>query len=108
MNKQLVLDSRDLCDIDLLLNGSFEPVSTYMGELDYHSVLSDMRLTNGKIFPLPITLSTNTNVEVGETITLVDKHNYPIASLKISEVYSPDIEKECNAIYGCVDDNHPI
>ena len=107
MNKQLVLDSRDLCDIDLLLNGSFEPVSSYMGSDDYHSVLSDMRLANGKIFPLPITLSTELDISVGETVTLVDVHNYPIATLNVSEVYSPDIEKECNAIYGCVDDNHP-
>ena len=106
-NKQLVIDSRDLCDIDLLLNGSFDPVSTYMGSADYHSVLSDMRLVTGDIFPLPITLSTDMDISVGETVTLVDKYNYPIASLDVGEVYSPDIEKECTAIYGCADDNHP-
>lgn len=83
MNKQLVLDSRDLCDIDLLLNGSFDPVNSYMGEADYHSVLTDMRLTNGKVFPLPITLSTSMDIVIGETITLVDKHNYPIIRIKL-------------------------
>ena len=52
----IVLDSRQLCDLDLLLNGSFAPVHTFMNEKDYHSVLENMHLTSGELFPLPITL----------------------------------------------------
>ena len=105
--KNIVLDSREICDLDLLLNGSFSPVYTFMNENDYHSVLENMRLTNGKLFPMPITLCSTSNISVGDTVHLVDEHNYPIASLEVDEVYSPDVEKECNSIYGCCDDNHP-
>ena len=93
--KNIILDSREICDLDLLLNGSFSPVYTFMNENDYHSVLENMRLTNGKLFPMPITLCSTSNISVGDTVHLVDEHNYPIASLEVDEVYSPDVEKEC-------------
>ena len=66
-----------------------------------------MHLTSGELFPLPITLCSSGNVSVGDTVQLVDEHNYPIASLEVNEVYRPDVEKECNSVYGCCDDNHP-
>jgi sulfate adenylyltransferase len=103
----IILDPRQLCDLDLLLNGSFAPVHTFMNEKDYHSVLENMHLTSGEVFPLPITLCTNNDIDIGSTLNLVDEHNYPIAYLEVNEVYSPDVEKECNSVYGCCDDNHP-
>ena len=107
---QYQLSEREVCDVDLLLNGAFEPVSTYMTEEQYHSVLDNMSLDGKNIFPLPITLSINNGhpcCKLGETIILTDNYNYPLASLKINEIYNPDVDKECNSIYGCCDDNHP-
>ena len=105
--QSITLDSRQLCDLDLLLNGSFHPVNSFMNSKDYHSVLENMHLSNGALFPLPIILSTDLPINLQDKIQLVDKYNYPIASLLIEDIYSPDVEKECNAIYGCCDDNHP-
>ena len=103
----IIIDSRELCDLDLLLNGSFNPVNTFMNEKEYHSVLENVRLTTGEVFPMPIVLSTQKNFHIGDNVILVDQYNYPIASLDITEIYDPDVEKECNAIFGCCDDNHP-
>ena len=105
--KTIVLTPRQICDLELLLNGAFAPVGSYMGELDYHSVLDNLRLTSGEVFPLPVTLSVDEEVRAGESIKLVDQCNYPLASLIVKEAYRPDVEKECTAVYGCCDDNHP-
>ena len=55
-----------------------------MNEKDYHSVLENIRLTTGEVFPMPIVLSTEKNFNKGDLIILVDKYNYPIASLNIT------------------------
>lgn len=50
------LSPRSLCDIELLAVGAFSPLDRFMGEADYSSVLQNMRLSNGTLFPIPITL----------------------------------------------------
>ena len=50
------LNMRQLCDIEMLLNGAFSPLEGFLGEADYRRVLSDMRLTSGVLWPMPITL----------------------------------------------------
>ena len=53
---QLRLNQRHLCDIELILNGAFTPLDGFMEKADYESVCENMRLTNGVLFPMPITL----------------------------------------------------
>jgi sulfate adenylyltransferase len=52
----LRLNARQLCDIELLLNGAFSPLDGFMTRADYDSVVVNMRLADGTLFPLPITL----------------------------------------------------
>ena len=54
--RSLDLSQRQLCDLELLLSGGFSPLQTFMGEADYKQVLSNMRLTDGTLWPIPITL----------------------------------------------------
>lgn len=53
---QLRLNQRHLCDIELILNGAFTPLDGFMEKADYESVCENMRLKNGVLFPMPITL----------------------------------------------------
>ena len=50
------LTERQLCDLELILNGAFSPLEGFLGKDDYESVLRDMRLKSGVIWPMPITL----------------------------------------------------
>ncbi len=65
------LNMRQLCDIEMLLNGAFSPLEGFLGEADYQRVLSDMRLTSGVLWPMPITLDVTEKfaekLKVGDT-----------------------------------------
>src|SRR6266536_5936719 len=54
---RLQLTTRNVCDLELLATGGFSPIETFMGEADYRRVIEEMRLANGLLFPLPITLT---------------------------------------------------
>jgi sulfate adenylyltransferase len=70
------LTQRQMCDLDLLMNGAFSPLEGFLGKDDYESVCDDMRLASGVLWPLPITLdvSEDFGVEIaaGEVIGLRD------------------------------------
>lgn len=106
---QLTLDSRLMCDLELLLNGSFAPLTGFMGQADYQSVISNMKLADGSLWPmpivLPITAAEKDELSVGEIVTLADETNLHLASLTVTDIYQPDLDLECDTIYG--DSNHP-
>tara|TARA_B100000674_G_C37898048_1_gene942312 strand:+ start:102 stop:1673 length:1572 start_codon:yes stop_codon:yes gene_type:complete len=104
----MILDNKCLGDLICILNGQFSPLTTFMGEKDWKNVCEHLHLENGSFFPLPITLAVKKeSVKIGDTINLCDNTNYIIATLKISEIYTPDINWECKNAYGTEDDNHP-
>jgi sulfate adenylyltransferase len=102
---------RQLCDIELLLNGGFSPLDGFQSEQDYRSVLDKMRLANGTVWPMPITLDvTETfaqSIKVGGKIALRDPEGVLIATMEISSIYRPDKEREAKAVFGTTDDSHP-
>lgn len=53
------LDERQVCDVELLMQGGFSPLNGYMDEADYVSVVNTMHLVNGLIFGLPVVFDTN-------------------------------------------------
>ncbi|HEY7673369.1 MAG TPA: bifunctional sulfate adenylyltransferase/adenylylsulfate kinase [Gammaproteobacteria bacterium] len=105
------LTIRQLCDIELLLNGGFSPLEGFQGEQEYRSVLEKMRLPNGTIWPMPITLDVTEafaqSVKVGAKIALRDPEGVLIATMEISSIYRPDKEREAKAVFGTADDSHP-
>jgi len=104
----IVLDSKTLGDLICILEGQFSPLSTFMSESDWRSVCMTLKLTNGKFFPLPVTLAINKDkCKIGDIVKLVDNTNYPLAELTINELYTPDLEFECINAYGTNDQNHP-
>src|SRR3990167_9580078 len=85
----LTLNQRQLCDIELLLNGAFAPLSSFMNRVDYETVLTTMRLANGVLWPMPITLDVSHafagTIHIGEAIALYDPEGLLIAKMIIED-----------------------
>lgn len=79
----VVLGARALDDYDLLSVGGFRPLATFMGEADYHSCLGQMRLANGRLFPIPITLPGGEESRVGSRVALVHPRGDTLATLRM-------------------------
>ena len=109
--KRFTVSGRVLCDLELLLDGSFAPLQGFLSSKDYQSVLDNMRLENGQVWPMPIVFPVSEKeagtLTTGETIIISDETNCPIANLHIDDIYKPNIEEECAKAYGTTDTNHP-
>ena len=105
------LTNRQICDLELLLNGGFAPLKGFMGKKDYDSVLDDMRLDDRSLWPMPITLDVNNqfaeSIVEGDRITLRDHEGFALAVLTITDIWQPDLEREAQEIFGTTDINHP-
>lgn len=104
------ISSRALCDLELLATGAFSPLDRFMGKSDYERVLTEMRLKNGTIFPIPVTLPLDESSlpSWGEQITLADSRNNTIAVMEIEEVYHYDPQREARLVLGTTDARHPL
>ena len=101
---------RNLCDLELLATGGFSPLTTFMGKADYERVLHEMRLADGTLFPLPITLTADPKElpTVGEDLVLRNTNNDTIAIMTLEEVYHWDPDTEATLAYGSTDPRHPM
>jgi sulfate adenylyltransferase len=105
------LTERQLCDIELLLNGAFSPLEGFLGKEDYESVVEKMRLASGVLWPMPITLDVSEEfaetIQGGDRIALRDLEGVVIATLDIGDIWTPDKEAEAKGVYGTTDETHP-
>ena len=106
----LKITMRNLCDLELLATGGFSPLTTFMGKADYERVLHEMRLADGTLWPLPITLTANPAElpTVGEDVVLRNANNDTIVMMAIDEVYHWNAESEAALAYGSTDSKHPM
>ena len=111
--KSLVLTDRQLCDIELIMSGAFAPLKGFLGKDDYDSVVNEMRLSSGEVWPIPITLDVDENyisdnsIEIGSKIALREKEGFLIAFLTISDIWSPDKKVEAEAVFKSNNAHHP-
>lgn len=108
----ITLDERALRDLELLLTGAFAPLSGYASRREYESVLDAMRLPDGTFWPVPITLSAPADVAArlspGDMAALRDREGFMLAVIRVSEVFSPDLRREAQALFGTDDPGrHP-
>jgi sulfate adenylyltransferase len=107
----LTLSDRQLCDLELILNGGFAPLKGFLNQNDYERVVKEMRLANGLLWPLPITLDVSKEVsakyKLGDKIRLEDAERNPLAILTVESIYTPDKEVEAKECYGTLDRLHP-
>jgi sulfate adenylyltransferase len=98
------LSSRQLCDLELLLNRAFYPLEGYLCQEDYESVLSTMRLANGVLWPMPVTLDVSQGFarqcEPGTLVGLRDQEGFLLAILHVESVWRPDKHREALSIFG--------
>jgi sulfate adenylyltransferase len=106
-----ILSKRLQCDLELLLNGGFAPLKGFLNKNDYESVVESMRLKTGELWPMPIVLPINDKIvetlNLGDTLTLCNEENLPLAYLEIESIYKPNLINECEKVFGSSDDNHP-
>ena len=112
LNKRCwTLTTRQLCDCEMILDGSFYPLTHFMNESDYYQVLKNMRLETGQLFPIPIVLDVNEefskNLELNEQIILQDKEGFTIANMTVESIWKPNLKMEAQKLYKTTDKLHP-
>jgi sulfate adenylyltransferase len=105
------LTPRQLCDLELLLNGGFSPLRGFMNKADYESVRDKLRLADGTLWPMPITLDVSEEMtkklKAGTKLALRDPEGLMLAVLTVGDVYKPDRKLEAKKVYGTEDVAHP-
>lgn len=105
------LTGQQLCDLELLLNGAFSPLTGFMGRADYERVVGEMHLASDLLWPIPVTLDVSEklarDLASGSMLVLRDTEGVPLAVLEVSELWRPDRGIEARAVYGTEDCTHP-
>jgi len=104
------LSPRSLCDLELLATGAFSPLDRFMGEADYRGVLANMRLADGTLFPIPITLpvAEDAPIHIGDYVALRSPKNDLLAVMLVAEKFRWDPQEEARQICGTTDVRHPL
>ena len=107
----LDLTPRQLCDLELLLNGGFSPLKGFMTKADHERVCAEMRLADGTLWPVPITLDVPEELaqrlSAGSKLALRDPEGVMIAALNVDDVWKPDRQAEARAVFGTTNSEHP-
>ena len=104
------LTQRNLCDLELLATGGFSPLDRFIGRNDYQGILGEMRLSNGTLYPIPVTLAVDRfpGLKLDGEIALTDQRNNLIALMRVEEIYEWDWKAEAQAVCKTTDHRHPF
>ena len=104
------ISERSVCDLEMLATGAFSPLNRFMGKEDYHSVLEDMRLSSGHIYPIPVTLCVNSSPEIqlDHRIALRNAKNELLAVMVLEEIYEWDRREVAEKVFRTQDVRHPV
>nr|VFK36897.1 MAG: PUA-like domain-containing protein [Candidatus Kentron sp. SD]VFK40530.1 MAG: PUA-like domain-containing protein [Candidatus Kentron sp. SD] len=105
------LSPRQTCDLELLLNGGFSPLTGFMDRQTYEKVIEEMRLGDGAIWPMPIVLDVNKSLAEtlapGGGLALQDDEGFTLAVLDVEDIWKPDKRREAEKVYGTTSQEHP-
>jgi sulfate adenylyltransferase len=105
------LTARQACDLDLLMCGAFSPLTGFLGESDYERVRDEMRLADGTLWPMPVTLDVPAELAAKAVaaggLALRDAEGVTLAILEAPAAYEPDRALEAERVFGTRDDKHP-
>lgn len=107
----ITLTQRQICDLELLLNGGFAPLEGFMDSKTYDSVVNHMRLPDGTVWPMPIVLDVKEDFKqkLGDSsqIALRDQEGFILAYLDVAEIWQPEKMNEAQYVYGTTSKDHP-
>nr|WP_226779584.1 bifunctional sulfate adenylyltransferase/adenylylsulfate kinase [Oceaniglobus trochenteri] len=105
------LTPRQICDLELLMNGGFNPLKGFLTEADYNGVVENMRLADGSLWPMPINLDVSEKyadtIEVGQDIALRDQEGVILATMTVTDKWVPNKSVEAEKVFGADDVAHP-
>ncbi|GGE59187.1 bifunctional sulfate adenylyltransferase/adenylylsulfate kinase [Actibacterium pelagium] len=105
------LTPRQICDLELLMNGGFNPLKGFLTEEDYDSVVENMRLADGSLWPMPITLDVSEDfaesIELGQDIALRDQEGVILGTMTVTDRWTPNKAREAEKVFGADDLAHP-
>jgi sulfate adenylyltransferase len=105
------LSERQICDLELLMNGGFYPLKGFLTEEDYDGVVETMRTADGHLWPIPVTLDVSEKfadtVELGQDIALRDQEGVILATMTVTDKWTPDKAREAEKVFGANDEAHP-
>ncbi|MFQ5602061.1 MAG: bifunctional sulfate adenylyltransferase/adenylylsulfate kinase [bacterium] len=106
----LQLTDRAVCDLELLASGAFSPLESFLGMEDYESVLENMRLSDGTLWPIPVTLPVEeiSDLALDKDFALRDAKNDLLGVMKVEEIYSWDVQRASQKVFGSTDSRHPL
>lgn len=104
------LSARSECDLELLATGAFSPLDRFMGQADYLRVVKEMRLANGTLFPIPITLPIDSaaGISLHDEVALRSARQELLAVMRVDDVYAWDREEAARYVCGTTDRRHPF
>jgi sulfate adenylyltransferase len=107
--RSVQLPARSVCDLELLATGAFSPLDRFMGKADAERVAAEMRLTDGTLFPIPVTLGVSSaDGLAGKDIALRSATNNLLGWMRVDEVFEWDPKKEALQVLGTTDQRHPL
>jgi len=104
---ELEASDRQLCDVELIMNGGFSPLTGFMDQASYNSVVDTMALPDGTIFGLPVVFDTDSEDLQPGTTVLLKQGDLAIATVEFTDKYTPNKVKECKECYGTSELEHP-
>jgi sulfate adenylyltransferase len=110
-SKDINLTPRQICDVEMICNGGFAPLTGFLNKQDYETVCKDMRLADNTLWPMPVTLDvdekTAKSLKKGDKVALRDLEGVVLATLTVGDIWKPDKAKEAEQVFGANDKAHP-
>jgi sulfate adenylyltransferase len=104
----ITLSERAACDLELLATGAFSPLDRFMGRADFERVVEEMRLADGTLFPIPVTLPVAEQPQLGADVALRGSDNSVLAVMTVEEIFAWDVDAVAAKVFGTIDRRHPL
>jgi sulfate adenylyltransferase len=108
---KIQLDDKNISDLEMIAGGAMSPLTGFMTQKDYQSVVENMRLSNGLVWSIPITLAVDKSIadtlKVGSQAALYGENGEILAVMDIAEIYTYDKKHEAEQVYRTTDEAHP-
>lgn len=109
--RKITIDDELVKDVKNIARGVYSPLSGFMVKEDFDRVVTEMKLTDGTVWPIPFVLDVDAqianDITIGEQVVLVDEDQQPIATLNVRDKYTYEDGLVAKHIFGTIEDAHP-